>query len=214
MKIVLKVPPDSSGSKPRFRWPSACLSLSLLIGCGGQPASAEYVAPRNLAQPIADLIVVVGKRPPLLKDGSMNPELEHRVRFGAELYRRGYAPRMLMSGGPSKVGVEAEHMRRAAVRYGVPEAAILTEGASRDTIENARFSRAVACAEGSCLDRVILVSNAYHTHRATRLFRCAGFEVTPMPAPLTSRKTTNRRYERRVAFLYAFIDECQRAGPR
>lgn len=190
------------------------LALVSLVGCGGRPHAAAYVAPEDQARPIADAIVVVGKRPPVLKDGTLNPELEHRIRFGADLYRRGYAPLMLMSGGPSKVGVEAEHMKRAAMGLGVPKSAVLTEGASRDTIENARLSRKVACASGACLQRVILVSNAYHTHRAAQLFECAGFDVTPMPAPLSSRSKRNRRYEQRVALLYAFFDACQKAAGR
>ena len=53
------------------------------------------------------------------------------------------------------------------------------EGASRDTRENAQFSRALLQPKG--IDTVVLVTNAYHMPRSVRAFERAGFRVIPAP---------------------------------
>lgn len=111
-------------------------------------------------------------------------ERGERVREGVALLRQGWAPRLLMSGGPSEADVPlADIMRDQALREGVPAAAILVQERSVDTGEDARFSLEMARAHG--WKRVILVTSPYHARRAAWLFHevfaPAGIEVLNNP---------------------------------
>jgi uncharacterized SAM-binding protein YcdF (DUF218 family) len=117
----------------------------------------------------ADAIVVLGCRMP--EDGRPGGALERRVAHAAELWRRGEAPLLLLSGGGGRQRSEADAMRELAVTAGVP----------RDTIENAVFSAALLREKER--QRVIVVSEAYHLLRARILFRATGLEVVAASAP-------------------------------
>ena len=87
-----------------------------------------------------------------------------------ELYKNGWAPKIIFSGaaadkkGPSN----AQAMARRALEAGVPETAITTENLSRTTAENAlNTSKFIA---DHSLERIILVTSAYHQRRASLEF--------------------------------------------
>ena len=88
----------------------------------------------------ADAIVVLGCPP--------SRHLERRVEHMVYLFRQGFAPVLVLSGGGSGGGPEAEIMRPAALACGVPEAALLVETRSRDTLSNARETGALLHARG------------------------------------------------------------------
>lgn len=146
------------------------------------------------------------------------PETGRRVRRGVELFRRGHAPLMVMTGGPAPRGdVEAEVMRSLAVELGVAEGSIRIEGKSRNTIENARFTKHLLSAGGDSerRPRIILVTSPSHLGRARTLFACAGFEVYPAATERTpgfSRRFGDAVHEAMAAVYYLFIDECARAS--
>ena len=189
------------------------LLLLVSIQCSCQrPLKQSSIEVRE--QPVADVIVVLGKRPPVDSRGRVIPELANRLDRGIELFEHGYAPRLLMTGGPSPAGIEARYMKTYAARRGVPVSALITEERSTSTIENARFTRALLCGSGSCKKRVIVVSNPYHVRRGARLFRCAGFDVIPVAASPSAWDDENRRYEAAAWLYYLFIDECTQAMPR
>ncbi len=92
-----------------------------------------------------------------------------------QLYRQGVAPVVLLSGGGSGPEPEGETMRRAALARGVPEAAIVVEPSSRDTLGNAQETATLLRARG--WRTIVLVSDDAHLPRAALLFRLAGVEV-------------------------------------
>lgn len=111
-------------------------------------------------------------------------EASDRLLQGFRLYRAGKAPLILISGGEvpmfgKGMQTESEAARSILVEWGVPEAAILVETRSKNTEENARFSREVLGARG--IQRALLVTSASHMPRAVRAFRKAGLEVSPSP---------------------------------
>lgn len=63
---------------------------------------------------------------------------------------------------------------------GVPDNALLLEGESRTTRQNAAFTAAILRARG--LERIILVTSASHMPRALALFEGQGLQVTPASA--------------------------------
>ena len=86
------------------------------------------------------------------------------------LYNDGWAPKLIFSGaaqdktGPSN----AEAMRKYAIANGVPMNDILIEETSVNTEENAANTRALI--RENDLQRIILVTSAYHQRRASLEF--------------------------------------------
>jgi uncharacterized SAM-binding protein YcdF (DUF218 family) len=123
------------------------------------------MSPRSVAK--ADAIVVLGCK--------SSARLRRRVECGVRLYREGVASVLLLSGGGSGPEPEAEIMRRIALRGGVPQAALLIEPNSRDTVGNARETAVLLRTHG--LRTVVLVSDRTHLRRAAPLFRLTGVAV-------------------------------------
>jgi uncharacterized SAM-binding protein YcdF (DUF218 family) len=124
----------------------------------------------------ADVIIVLS--------GDENGE---RVDEAVRLYRQGYARKVLMSGGPLAWRLTAaEWMKRQAVARGVPEKAIMLEGKSRSTVENARFSLRIL--KENKVSSCILVTSPQHSRRSKRVFNKffarEGIEVFSHPVPL------------------------------
>ena len=127
---------------------------------------------------VADAIVILGA--PLRADGTLSGVLEERVATGVELWRRGFAPVLCISGGgPGQIipdrPREADAMAARARELGVPDAALRVERESLSTADNARNSTRLLAAEGC--RRVWLVTQPFHTRRARAWFRRAGMEA-------------------------------------
>lgn len=101
---------------------------------------------------------------------------EDVARRAAQLYRQGYAPRVLFSGGLGRntramwTRSEAEHFREVAVAEGVPESAILLETQSTNTGENLVLSRRVLVEAGLEHSRIIGVHKPYMERRLLAAF--------------------------------------------
>ena len=122
----------------------------------------------------ADAIVVLGCA--LQADDTPGPSLAARTRHAVELWRQNRAPMLLFSGDDSTFRPsQAEAAAHYAEHLGVPASAILAEGKSRDTWENAELSAQILHAHH--LERIILVSDPSHVWRARRHFQHFGLEV-------------------------------------
>ncbi|MGE5373031.1 MAG: YdcF family protein [Solirubrobacterales bacterium] len=119
----------------------------------------------------SDAIVILGCR---LRGEKPSTFLAARAREGLRLYRQGYAPLIVVSGGkgPGETLSEAGWMRDYLVARGVPERAVLVEDRSHTTEENLRFTAALLSARGK--DHVLIVSNGFHLKRADFYAREAG----------------------------------------
>lgn len=92
--------------------------------------------------------------------------------------------RLLFTGGdasnlPGQREPEADVARAYFERMGTDMTRVMTESASRNTYENAIFSRAVTGIDAS--KPWLLVTSASHMPRALATFRKAGWNVTPYP---------------------------------
>jgi uncharacterized SAM-binding protein YcdF (DUF218 family) len=104
------------------------------------------------------------------------------------LWKQGYAPLLIFSGGskdPESVA-SAELMKRTAVAAGVPANAILVEGKSATTEENAQ--RVAELMRSKALRSAILVTSPYHQRRAAMLFER---EFGPASLSLVNRPATD-----------------------
>lgn len=132
----------------------------------------------------SDLAIVFGHHDPDIAG--------QRARHGAALFRRGYTPRLLLTGGPTGDDdqSEAELMAAVARDEGVPETALLLEGSSRTTAENISLSVALLDRENllRSLASVHLVSCPWHMRRVCHLTRAAlGPAVRVFAAPHDER---------------------------
>ncbi len=105
-----------------------------------------------------------------------------RIIAGAALYRADQAPLVLVSGGSGDLShpdaPEGQYMAALLQLMGVPASAIAVESESRNTYENATYSRILLAKRGGG-KRVVLVTSAWHMRRSAAIFRRAGFDVVP-----------------------------------
>lgn len=108
-----------------------------------------------------------------------------RVLYGAELFRRQQAPRVIVTGNVGTGGIaarpEADDMSELLERIGVPRTAIVAERRA----ENTHDHPVNLCPMFSQLDvhRVLLVTSAMHMRRSLGVFRhsCPAVEYVPAP---------------------------------
>ncbi len=153
-----------------YRPPAMLSLLTRLLAAPLDPGPPRALEP-------ADAIVLLGA--PLRPDDTLPPLAEERVRAGVELYRRGLAPVICMTGGHCPRGhehtaSEAEGMARWVRRAGVPDSALRVDRLSSSTRENASRAAEILFPEGR--RRVWIVTQRFHMRRALRLFREAGFD--------------------------------------
>ncbi len=121
---------------------------------------------------------VFGPSPPRAAD-ILGPDTYERCIYAAELYRRKPMP-VVASGGGSRGGVPyAAVMARELARQGIAPEFIWTEEQSSSTHENAEESAKILRSKG--IQRILLVTEAYHMPRAEKCFRKAGLTVTAAP---------------------------------
>jgi uncharacterized SAM-binding protein YcdF (DUF218 family) len=106
-----------------------------------------------------------------------------RIIAAAVLAHRYPNARIVFSGGSSNLisndAREADYAGALFEGLGISKARIIMERRSRNTQENAEFSKlAVAPKNG---ERWLLVTSAFHMPRSVGLFRKAGFAVDPYP---------------------------------
>ncbi|MCL5035892.1 MAG: YdcF family protein [Chloroflexi bacterium] len=126
-------------------------------------------------------------REPLEKSGCivvLAGERGERVVEGVRLFKEGWAPKMLMSGGLGEAGIPLSSlMKQQAVKLGVPPGVIFEEDRSQDTGEDAIFSLEIM--KGHGIKDFILVTSPYHSRRASIIFKKlakeSGMDVISFP---------------------------------
>lgn len=134
-----------------------------------------------------DGIVVLG--------GSVNPvrsqergrpvitDAPERLTALVELSRRHPEARVVFTGGSGNFArqdvKEAHYVAALLTSLGVPEGRVLYEDQSRNTRENAEFTRPLAAPKDG--ETWLLVTSARHMPRSVGAFRAAGWEVVPYP---------------------------------
>jgi len=157
-----------------------------------------------------DAIVVLGAaqyngRP----SGALAARLDHAI----ELYKGGYAPYLITTGGnlPGDLTTEAETGRRYAIARGVPASAILIENTGHSTLESLQHVRAIFDQHG--LRTALFVSDRSHMLRVLRLAQDQGIEAWASPATTSPDDIdpdlvfNSMVHELGAMGLYAFVNE-------
>ncbi len=151
----------------------ALIAVLLYVGHGFILEKAgRYLYFKDELKPADVLVVLAG-------------EETERVEYGVKLFKDGWArkDKMLLAGGPLVWKYTwASLMKEHAMHLGVPKGAILLEDKSRNTEEDARFTKEILnkYRYKSC----ILVTSPYHSRRATKIFRkIMGDKIMVISAP-------------------------------
>lgn len=106
-----------------------------------------------------------------------------RIISAAALALRYPNARVVFSGGSANVisndAREADFAGAVFESLGVAKSRLIMERRSRNTVENAQFSKALVAPKDG--ERWLLVTSAFHMPRSVGLFRKAGFAVEPYP---------------------------------
>lgn len=150
----------------------------------------------------ADAILVLGAAQ---YNGRPSPVLEARLEHALDLYRSGYARRLIFTGGVGQGDTlsEGEVSRRYARAAGVPDSVILVERQGVTSAQSIGAAAALMRAEN--LHTALIVSDSYHMLRLDVLARRAGIRPyrAPTPgAPIDRARSTKWQYVLRESILF------------
>lgn len=156
----------------------------------------------------SDAILVLGARS--YKGANYNPCLVARVEHAVELYKQGYANKIIMSGGDDREDHknEALTMQQIAQKLQVPMKDIILEDKATSTYENMVFSNKIMQLQQ--IKSVIIVTEPFHSPRAALVARKASLDYSISPT-LTSQCWLRWKYGSRfflkepLAILEYFI---------
>jgi uncharacterized SAM-binding protein YcdF (DUF218 family) len=178
----------------------ATLGIVLLLVAGLTPLGNALMLPLEDRFPPWDaaggapagIVVLGGAVGPELSAARHTPDLNEsaeRITATAALALRYPQARIIYSGGNARLvltgGIEADYAADLLESLGIPRARIEAERRSRNTIENAQFSMAIAKPKPG--ERWLLVTSAYHMPRAIGVFRHVGFAVEAYPVDWRTR---------------------------
>lgn len=182
----------------------AALSLGLtaaLVLFWGATMIAVVVAGARPVLRNADAILVLGAAQ---YNGRPSPVLKARVDHAIELYRAGWAQRVVFTGGVGEGDTlsEGEVARRYSVERGVPDSVILVDRQGETSA--ASVDAAGVLMRANELQSALLVSDSYHMLRLELLARRAGIRPYRAPAPsspIDLDRATHWRYVLRESLL-------------
>jgi uncharacterized SAM-binding protein YcdF (DUF218 family) len=162
-------------------------TIAVIVTWGASAVAVVVWGTRDRAR-ASDVIVVLGAAQYV---GRPSPVLRARLDHALDLWHRGLAPRLIVTGGTG-VGdttSEAAVSRNYALRHGVPDTAILMENEGRTTRESLAAVSTIMHARQ--LHTAILVSDPFHMLRLRILSTQYGVNAYTSPTK-TSPISANR----------------------
>ena len=171
------------------------LALLWLLSCHGfsvwleRSALTQYPATSAAqlkSQNVQAIVVLGGGMLPVVPEYGQAQPVSHtlaRMRYGIWLSRQTGLPLAFTGGnGWSSAGDRAESEADVTARFALQYYGVKLrwlEGKARDTAENARLLAPLLRRDG--IQRIALITDAWHMPRALRAFERAGFTVTAAP---------------------------------
>jgi uncharacterized SAM-binding protein YcdF (DUF218 family) len=132
--------------------------------------------------PQAEAILVLGGGVSPAGHGDLHPNLESgadRVWHAARLFHTSKAPLVLLIGGSDlSHSAASEAMGQFMRDFGIADEVLVLESRSWNTGQSAEYSAEILAGQG--INRILLVTSAYHMPRAKGLFEAQGLEVIPV----------------------------------
>jgi uncharacterized SAM-binding protein YcdF (DUF218 family) len=154
------------------------IGLLAIVALGGYAAYRIWDQGNRDEERQADAIVVLGAAQ---YDGRPSPLFAARLDHAIDLFQRGLAGHLIVTGGKQEGDrtTEAASARAYAVGKGVPDDAILDEDRSRTTLQSIRGVAAVM--RGQDLHTAVFVSDPSHMLRVLRMATDEGIEAYGSP---------------------------------
>lgn len=179
--MVKRVSHDKTAKKRLLLFHLAALCLLVLAVTIGVNAAmllgmrASIVSADNLPDD-ADCVLVLGAG--VRADGTPSPMLADRITTGVEVYEKGGAPKLLMSGDHGTVDYdEVNCMKREAIRAGVPSEDIFMDHAGFSTYDSLYRAKYIFGAR-----KIVIVTQEYHLYRALYLANALGLDAVGVAA--------------------------------
>lgn len=170
------------------------LSNQALFNLAVRAWEPDLLTADQIGEPYDIGILLGGFSNPYIQPGHDRFNLNDRAnRFVnvLELYRRGKIRKILVSGGNGQLlsdgPLEAVEARDFLLALGIPEHDILIEADSRNTWENALFTKQLL-KEQAPNAQCLLLTSAWHMRRARGCFEKAGLSATPFPVDYLSEQ--------------------------
>jgi uncharacterized SAM-binding protein YcdF (DUF218 family) len=170
------------------------VSVVLIAICGFSPLGYALLYPLesrfppwDAARGAPDGIIVLGGPVDADLSAAHNAPVTRsatdRLLAGAALAYRYPNARIVFTGGSANLlsndAKEADYAAEIFESLGIAKTRLTMERLSRNTYENAAFSKALVAPKAG--ERWLLVTSAYHMPRSVGLFRKVGFDVEPYP---------------------------------
>jgi uncharacterized SAM-binding protein YcdF (DUF218 family) len=129
-----------------------------------------------------DTLVVLGSE--ITSPNTLGISSYWRTYYATLVWRDAHFRRVIVSGRDA-----APLMKDFLVCHGVPAEAVVVEGASVSTRENAlAVAKLLEADAANRHGRIVLLSSEFHMRRALACFRKAGIQAEPMPWPDASKR--------------------------
>jgi uncharacterized SAM-binding protein YcdF (DUF218 family) len=140
----------------------------------------------------ADAIVVFGAAQ---YDGRPSPVYKARLDHAAQLYHRGLAPMVIITGGSGNDPRFSEGVvgREYLKTLGIPDSQLIAETQSPDTAESARRVATIMYVNG--MHTCLAVSDSYHIFRIKQMLGREGVMVYGAPRPNSRPQTFWKQQE-------------------
>jgi uncharacterized SAM-binding protein YcdF (DUF218 family) len=167
--------------------------------------------------PTAEAIVMLGGATTSKSYPRLNVDLSERgdrVLYTAQLYKQGKAPLVIISGGRvewmESGAPEATDVKNMLVsEFGLPAAAIVEEPDSLNTYENAVNVKKIL--EQRQIQKILLVTSAFHMPRSMRIFRKLNIEAIAAPSDyLAPQSLVEEPLRTPEAFLLSLLPSSER----
>ena len=165
----------------------------------------NYEAPvvQRTAQPVYDAGIVLGgfvSYSPADRTGFFNPASDRFIQT-ALLYKKGVIKNIIIAAGNGywkENGFrEAHFAKQQFITLGIPASVVYTDVQSRNTEENAVYSKRIADST-KLTGKSVLITSAFHMPRAQYIFRKKGLHTDPYPCDFMSKNRGNNFWEDNV----------------
>jgi uncharacterized SAM-binding protein YcdF (DUF218 family) len=139
---------------------------------------------------------------------NFNPAV-NRLTDAIVLYKKGFVKKLLISGGDGKLFgekiSEAVQTRQFLLDLGIKNEDILTEENSRNTRENALFTKDLLEKQGYLNPKCLLITSAFHMKRSKGCFDKVGLNTTAFPAHFYASRVQGGAETYLVPDKWAFV---------
>jgi len=105
-----------------------------------------------------------------------------RLMQAITLYKDGKIRKIFITGGSGSIlennVLEADILKAYLIKFGIPDTSVIVESHSKNTRENALFSKPILDSLNKN-GKYLLITSAFHMPRAVRCFKKVGINITP-----------------------------------